>query len=95
VNNAMKHVKPNLIHIKLWDSRQRIFLCIRDNGVGIHEPTGHAQGMGLHMMQYRADALGGSFRVQRHPKGGTEVTCTVNRQALLPQDKGIKWNETP
>lgn len=90
VNNAMKHAKPTRIRIKLTESRQRIVLGIRDNGVGIRTQAGHARGMGLHIMQYRAGAIHGSLLVQRHFEGGTEVVCTVSRDGFLPQEEGIK-----
>lgn len=90
VNNAMKHGKPTLVRIKLTASPQRIVLGIHDNGVGIREPAESTHGMGMHIMQYRADALSGSLLVQRHPNGGTEVACTVTRHALLAQEESLK-----
>jgi two-component system CheB/CheR fusion protein len=90
VNNAMKHGKPTRIRIQLKATRQQIILGVRDNGVGIRRRTGSSRGMGLHIMQYRADAIGGSLAIRRHPRGGTEVVCTVPRQALLPGENEIK-----
>ncbi len=90
VNNAMKHGKPTHVRIKLAATRQRIVLGVRDNGVGIRRQTKPGRGMGLHVMQYRADAISGSLIVQRHSQGGTEVVCTVNRKALLPQEDNLK-----
>ena len=90
VNNAMKHGKPTRIRLKLTATPKRIVLGIRDNGRGIGRRSAHAHGMGLHVMQYRANALSGSLLVQRHPEGGTEVVCTVNRQALLPDERNMK-----
>ena len=90
VNNAMKHGKPTRIRIKLAATAQRVVLGVRDNGVGIRQQTRPGRGMGLHVMQYRADAISGSLVVQKHPQGGTEVVCTVKREALLPSG-----NETP
>jgi two-component system CheB/CheR fusion protein len=90
VNNAMKHGKPTRICIQLKATAERIVLRVSDNGVGIRQPTKPGRGMGLHVMQYRADEIGGSLLVQRQPEGGTEVVCTVRRQALLPQDDKIK-----
>lgn len=63
---------------------------MRDNGVGIHPRSTPSKGMGLQIMQYRADAISGSLAVQSHPQGGTEVVCTVTRKALLPSDNEIK-----
>ena len=85
VNNAMKHAKPTSIRIYLEDGADRTILGVRDNGVGIKPRSTRSQGMGLRVMQFRADAIGGALAVQRHPQGGTEVVCTVTRQALLPK----------
>jgi PAS domain S-box-containing protein len=83
VNNAMKHGKPTRIRVQLAATPQRVVLCIADNGVGISQKPIYSKGMGLHIMQYRTDAINGSLVVRRHPRGGTEVICTVMRQALL------------
>jgi two-component system CheB/CheR fusion protein len=85
VNNALKHAKPSRIRIMLAGAPDRVILGIRDNGRGIRRNAGRSGGMGLHIMQFRADAICGSLAVQRHPEGGTEVVCTVSRQGLLPQ----------
>ena len=90
VNNAMKHGKPTRVRIKLAATAQKIILGIRDNGVGIPRRARTGRGMGLHVMQHRADAISGSLVVQRHPEGGTDVVCTVRRQALLPQEDNLK-----
>jgi PAS domain S-box-containing protein len=83
VNNALKHGKATRIRIELDAARQRILLRIRDNGVGLSRRAKHAQGMGLYIMQYRANAIRGSLLARRHPQGGTEVVCTVARAMLL------------
>jgi signal transduction histidine kinase len=90
VNNAMKHGQPTRVRIKLAATRQRIILGVRDNGVGIRCKMGGDGGMGLHVMQYRAGALSGSLAVQKLPHGGTEVVCSVTRQALLPEEDNSK-----
>jgi nitrate/nitrite-specific signal transduction histidine kinase len=33
-------------------------------------------GMGLNIMAYRAQMIGGTFQVERRTKGGTRVACT-------------------
>jgi len=86
LNNAVKHGKPTRTCIRLATRRDRITLAVRDNGAGIRRNAGRARGMGLQIMQYRADAIGGSLRVHSSPGGGTEVLCTVTCQALLPQE---------
>jgi signal transduction histidine kinase len=53
---------------------------VRDNGVGIPvEMTGRVSSLGLLGMIERAEAIGGTFCVQRHPNGGTLATVTIPR----------------
>jgi signal transduction histidine kinase len=92
VNNAIKHGKPTRIRIRLAAPPQQIILSVLDNGIGIHRRSNPSKGMGLHIMQYRTDAIGGSLTVQKHPLGGTEVVCAIKSQSLLAPRK--KTNET-
>ncbi len=90
VNNALKHGKPTRVRIRLKATPTRIILGVRDNGVGIRWRTRPGRGMGLNVMHYRASAINGSLLVQRHPEGGTDVVCSVRRQALLLQENHLK-----
>jgi PAS domain S-box-containing protein len=83
VHNAMEHGKATRIRVRLSGTRQRIVLGIRDNGVGLKAKRSRTRGMGLRIMQYRADSIGGSLSVRALPNRGTEVVCTVDRTALL------------
>ena len=38
-----------------------------------------AEGMGLRIMRYRADIIGGDLTLTSPPSGGTTVTCTLHR----------------
>jgi signal transduction histidine kinase len=70
VANAAKHARAHAIDIVL----DRTSLVVRDDGVGIGAPAG--DGMGLHVMAYRARMIGGGIAVTGRPNGGTVVTCT-------------------
>ena len=85
VNNSMKHAKSTRVHLRLAAAGQKITLSVRDNGVGFHPQTDPGRGMGLQVMQYRANAIGGSLHIRQTPRGGTEAVCTVTGEALLPQ----------
>ena len=53
---------------------------VRDNGVGIPvEMMGRVSSLGLLGMIERAEAIGGTFYVQRHSDGGTLATVTIPR----------------
>jgi len=75
VNNAVKHGEPQNIVIQLNAERDRGTLLIEDDGRGIPEFPAGNQGMGLHIMNYRAGMIGGSLEVRRAGSGGTVVLC--------------------
>jgi PAS domain S-box-containing protein len=75
VHNAIKHGRPNQITIALNCTNGRGILSIRDDGVGITEAAVKQNGMGLHIMRYRASIIGGALEVARCGERGTTVTC--------------------
>ena len=75
VNNAMKHGAARKIVIELKMEQGRGRMAVYDDGKGIVEGPERTQGMGLHIMHYRAGMIGGSLEVRRHSAGGTVVAC--------------------
>ncbi|WP_051979656.1 PAS domain-containing sensor histidine kinase [Edaphobacter aggregans] len=75
VNNAIKHGAAQNITIQLAAEQGRGTLTIRDDGRGIVEGAASSQGMGLHIMKYRAGMIGGTLDVRRYAACGTVVTC--------------------
>lgn len=86
VSNALKHGHPTRIRVRLAPRSEGILLGVRDNGVGIRRRHRSARGMGLHILQYRAEAIRGTLVVRRRPEGGTEVVCIVASQELSPPE---------
>ena len=76
VNNAIKHGDAQKILIRLTAEQGLGTLTIKDNGKGIAECSANTQGMGLHIMNYRAGMIGGALEVRRDTAGGTVVSCT-------------------
>ncbi len=76
VNNALKHGHARNILIRLTAENGRGTLLIKDDGSGIVENRGNNQGMGLHIMNYRAGMIGGTLEVAPDSIRGTTVTCT-------------------
>jgi len=77
VNNAVKHSRAGSILIQLKASRNRIELKISDDGIGITVPSHSAGGMGLHIMSYRAQAIGGTLNIESAGGHGTIVSCSA------------------
>ncbi len=77
VNNAVRHGESTRIDIEVREAAGGDFILrVSDNGSGFDTAsvTGSA-GLGLHTMEYRARALGGTLTVRRGRHGGTEVVC--------------------
>jgi two-component system sensor kinase FixL len=75
VRNAISHGKADEIEIRLDCRCSMAVLSICDRGVGLPEDFRDRAGLGLHTMDYRADAIGGALKVAPHPVRGVVVTC--------------------
>jgi PAS domain S-box-containing protein len=75
VTNAVRHGRPDEIHIELGMHDGGGRLCVSDNGTGIEHTAPSPDGMGLQILQYRAELIGGEMRVEPRQGGGTRVSC--------------------
>jgi len=75
VINANKHAQAREILIQLERSRQELVLSVADDGVGFKREPKLKQGLGLHIMNYRAQSIGGRLEIKSRKKGGTRVIC--------------------
>jgi len=89
VGNAIKHGHARRIDLALTANGSQVMLSVNDNGAGIPLKLGKKGGMGLRIMQYRAGVIGASLLVQRNPRGGTMVVCSVP-QGIVPSKKNGK-----
>lgn len=81
VHNAVKHGRPSRISIALTRPRGRVTLAIRDDGTGVAaEPAPRSSGLGMRIMQYRANAIGATLSVDVTRTAGTLVRCTLKRE---------------
>ena len=78
MSNAVKHARARHIELELaCEKRDRICLCVRDDGVGLPPDLSRTEGIGLRIMQHRADLIGATLKVRRAEGGGTEIMCTA------------------
>lgn len=77
--NAAKHSGGTWIRISLEATPQGVHLLVRNDGLTFKPPTtSRDRGMGLRMVQQRADALDAALSFERLPNGtGTSVTCEI------------------
>jgi signal transduction histidine kinase len=76
VTNAAKHARAQQVDIALVGQDGALELAVRDDGVGM--PARPGDGLGLHMMAYRARMIGAVLEVAAGPSGGTIVTCKMS-----------------
>lgn len=77
VSNAVRHASASRIDIALVASEKDIRLLVNDDGRGLADKGQGHEGLGLRLMQYRAGMVGGTLAIERRPKGGTTIACTV------------------
>ncbi len=80
VANALKHGKAKRINLTLNDQAERVELKVADNGRGCLKSSVKSDGMGLRVMQYRADLIGATLTFDFTPRKGVLVTCTLHKK---------------
>jgi PAS domain S-box-containing protein len=95
VINANKHAQAREIVIKLERSQQGMVLRVIDDGVGVPVESKVQKGLGFHIMNYRAQLIGGRLRIERPKKGGTSVSCYFSGNAFQPRRPNTRQNGRP
>ncbi len=71
VTNAVRHGRANTIELMLSTNGSMMRIAVNDNGGGL--PAGfdpmNAAGMGVRIMRYRMDMVGGTFRLKNSADG--------------------------
>jgi PAS domain S-box-containing protein len=79
LHNAVEHGRAHKVQVDLAVDRDQMVLTVRDDGKGFNDSAA-SNGMGLRIMRYRAQCIGGSCEVQSNRAKGTIVTCRVPLQ---------------
>jgi signal transduction histidine kinase len=93
VSNALRHGRPSRIAIEISNVNGKRRLTILDDGIGIGSALDgtrtreRAEGMGLHIMRYRARMIDALFDIRPGPGQGTLVSCEWSsaREPVAPQ----------
>jgi signal transduction histidine kinase len=75
VNNSVKHGRATELVVGLQRHEHGAELFIRDNGIGLPVLGTKSEGLGLRIMNYRAQKIGGRLSVEPAEDGGTLVRC--------------------
>ncbi|MDB6089249.1 MAG: hypothetical protein JWN85_2033 [Gammaproteobacteria bacterium] len=77
LTNVVRHSRASEVAIRIETSAGELRLKVEDNGSGFPEmPTELAAGLGLKIMRYRAQMLGGDLAIASAPRGGASVRCS-------------------
>jgi signal transduction histidine kinase len=75
VINASKHAQARQIVVRLERVRKEMVLRVIDDGIGFPKDLKPQQGLGYHIMKYRAQLMGGRLEIDSPQTGGTRVSC--------------------
>ncbi|MBS0393475.1 MAG: PAS domain-containing protein [Proteobacteria bacterium] len=83
LTNAARHAAAHTVLVQFNVTGRRVALAISDDGRGLG--PGSSTGVGLKIMRYRANMLGGELLIGPRPSGrGTRVTCVVTQPDPAP-----------
>jgi signal transduction histidine kinase len=80
VRNAVEHGAAREVLIQLTFGDRNMVLTVQDDGQGF-DTKSNGHGMGLRIMRYRAQCIGGLCEVHAGPTQGTIVHCRVPLEA--------------
>jgi signal transduction histidine kinase len=75
VYNAARHAQADSIQLQIKVTGTDIDLLVSDNGKGF-DPSRVGRGMGLRIMRFRAQMIGGYVAVESRPGVGTTLRCS-------------------
>jgi signal transduction histidine kinase len=73
--NAIRHGRVTQVTIELATGEGTLSLSVQDNGRGFDERN-VSNGMGMKLMRYRAQMLGGDVTISNNEAGGVIVRCS-------------------
>lgn len=78
VANALRHSRCRSVELSLRRAPDGgLVLEIADDGAGLPDAAAEGHGLGLHSMNYRAEAIGAWLTITPREGGGTRVSCTL------------------
>ncbi|MCE9519584.1 MAG: PAS domain S-box protein, partial [Verrucomicrobia bacterium] len=79
ITNAIKHGRAKNIEIELSSNTRQTYLTINNDGISMAKKPINGDGMGLRIMKYRADMIGGNLSIKsNNDNEGTSVTCMIH-----------------
>ncbi len=77
VTNAIKHAKATRVGITLTNGSSKVVLTVQNDGLPFPNMKGPSTGMGLRIMNYRANLIGASLEIKAAGPRGARLVCSV------------------
>ena len=88
LTNVVRHSDAREVMIRLKTSDSELHLQVDDDGKGFAQaPVDRAGGLGLKIMRYRAQMLGGDLVIESTGNGGTSVRCSCPLDFTVEVDR--------
>jgi signal transduction histidine kinase len=73
LNNIARHAHASEVRLRITTDEKQIAIRIEDNGRGFERAPDNAACDGLHNMKQRMEEIGGEFKLETKPNGGTRI----------------------
>jgi two-component system, NarL family, sensor histidine kinase UhpB len=84
VTNAIKHAKATKVGISLSNGSAKIVMTVHNDGLPFPNMKSPSTGMGLRIMNYRANLIGASLEIKAAGPRGARLVCSVPLEAKKP-----------
>jgi PAS domain S-box-containing protein len=82
LKNVMRHAQASRVNISIRALDNKIFLSIKDDGIGF-DANMYAKGAGLPGMQGRIASINGHFSIESSIGKGTTISVSIKKDALV------------
>ena len=86
VTNAVRHGHAKQVQIALSSAKGILQISVIGDGDPWKEPDAGHEGLGVRIMRFRAETMGGTLSFQKKRRTGVRVTCKIPRPADLPAE---------
>jgi PAS domain S-box-containing protein len=96
LTNVIRHSAATGVDIRLHAARDELHLTVDDNGRGFSQPDPESPGgLGLKIMQYRTQMLGGELTIDSGARGGVSIHCSfpMERAAVAEREQVLRPEE--
>lgn len=76
-SNAVKHGNSSKVIIGMATDSDKLLLTIQDNGSGFPEDWDKNKGLGVRIMQFRANLIGANLQIRESKLGGAAIVITI------------------